>query len=206
MAVRRPCAMAQYRKSMSASRSHAMPDHAALARALDCPRASQDASELHGSISALACALAPAAAARLLDGLVEEYRGNTDAALQALTQACLAATMHALNAAQVDDYVPLLPGDASPLAVQADALVGFCRGFLEGLGLAGVGAGAGRDLPAATAEALQAFAAIAAGPVALADADVAGERAALAELTDFVRIGVMLVHAELGADPGDGRA
>ncbi len=196
--------MALYRESMSTSRSHAMPDHAALVRALDCARASQDASELHGSISALTCALAPAAAARLLNGLVEEYRSNADAALQALTQACLAATTRALNAAQADDYVPLLPGDTSPLAVQADALVGFCRGFLEGLGLAGVGAG--RNLPAATAEALQAFAAIAAGPVALADADVAGERAALAELTDFVRIGVMLVHAELGADPGDDRA
>ena len=196
--------MAPYRESMYASRFHAMPDHAALAQALGCASASQDASELHGGISALACVLAPAAAARLLDGLVEEYRGNADAALQALTQTCLVATTCALNAAQVDDYVPLLPGDASPLAVQADALVGFCRGFLEGLGLAGVGAG--RDLPAATAEALQAFAAIAAGPIALADADAGGERAALAELTDFVRIGVMLVHAELGADLGDDRA
>ena len=197
--------MAPYRESMSASRSPAMPDHATLARALGCARASQDASELHGGISALACVLAPAAAARLLEGLVEEYRGNADAALQALMQTCLAATTHALNAAQVDDYVPLLPGDASPLAVQADALVGFCRGFLEGLGLAGVGAG--RDLPTATAEALQAFAAIAAGPVALADtdADADGERAALAELTDFVCIGVLLVHAELGADCGDDR-
>ena len=189
---------------MSASRSPAVPDHAALAQALGCARASQDASELHGGISALACVLAPAAAARLLDGLVEEYRGNADAALQALLQTCLAATTRALNAVQEDDYVPLLPGDASPLAVQADALVGFCRGFLEGLGLAGVGAG--RNLPAATAEALQAFAAIAAGPVALTDADVTGERAALAELTDFVRIGVLLVHAELGADHGDDRA
>ncbi|MHB8570422.1 MAG: UPF0149 family protein [Metallibacterium sp.] len=171
------------------------PDYLALSQALSAARAPASASELHGSITALACALAPEPALRELDALLEDVAVSAADALRATARACLAGTQKTLADPELG-YVPLLPDAEQPLPDQAEALVDFCRGFLEGLGLAGVGAG--RRLPAEVDEVLHAFAALAAGPVAL-DAD-AGDLEALTELVEFVRIGVMLVHVELGVD------
>ncbi|MHB1615794.1 MAG: UPF0149 family protein [Metallibacterium sp.] len=171
------------------------PDYLALSQALSAARAPASASELHGSITALACALAPEPALRELDALLEDVAVSAADALRAAARACLAGTQKTLADPELG-YAPLLPDAEQPLPDQAEALVDFCRGFLEGLGLAGVGAG--RRLPAEVDEVLHAFAALAAGPVAL-DAD-AGDLEALTELVEFVRIGVMLVHVELGVD------
>ena len=171
------------------------PDYLALSQALSAARAPASASELHGSITALACALAPEPALRELDVLLDDIAGSAADALRAAARACLADTQKSLADPELG-YVPLLPDAEQPPQDQAEALVDFCRGFLEGLGLAGVGAG--RRLSADVDEVLHAFAALAAGPVA-PDAD-ADDLQALAELVEFVRIGVMLVHVELGAD------
>lgn len=171
------------------------PDHLALSQALNAAHAPASASELHGSITALACVLAPEQALRELDALLEDVAGSAADALRDMARVCMTDTQRALADPDLS-YVPLLPEGEPPLQDQAAALVDFCRGFLEGLGLAGVGAG--RRLPAEVDEVLHAFTALAAGPVALDDD--AGDLEALTELVEFVRIGVMLVHAELGVD------
>lgn len=172
-----------------------VPDHHALSQALNAARASASASELHGGITALLSVLGPEQALRELDAQLDEIAGAAPDALREAARACLDDTRRALGDPDMG-YVPLLPGDAVPLQEQAVALVDFCRGFLEGLGLTGVGAG--RRLPAEVDEVLRAFAELGAGPVMLDDD--AGDLEALTELVEFVRVGVMLVHAELGVD------
>ncbi|MDE3141946.1 MAG: UPF0149 family protein [Pseudomonadota bacterium] len=171
------------------------PDHPALSQALNAARAPVSASELHGSITALASALAPEQAMRELDAQLEDVAGSAADALCDLARACMRDTQRALGDPDLS-YVPLLPEGGAPLPDQAVALVDFCRGFLEGLGLAGVGAG--QRLPAEVDEVLRAFAELGSGPVMLDDD--AGDLEALTELIEFVRVGVMLVHAELGVD------
>lgn len=171
-------------------------DYPALDRALSGQPVSMIASELHGALSALAAIPDPAQDARNLDVLLEDIAGTPGEPLVHAARQVLLETRQALDDPSLG-YAPLLPEGDAPLTEQAEALVGFCRGFLDGLGLAG--AGAGRKLSPETDEALHAFAAIASGPVAL-DEDESGNFEALTELSEFVRIGVMLVHAELGGD------
>ena len=141
--------------------------------------------------------LAPEQAQRELDVQLQDLAGSAASALREMARACLDDTQRALDDPD-SGYMPLLPEDTAPLPDQAAALVDFCRGYLEGLGLAGVGAD--RIRSAELKEVLHALAELGAGPVALDDD--AGDAQALAELIEFVRVAVMLVRAELGADMG----
>ena len=164
------------------------------------PKAALDAaeaSELLGGISALACVLPLDQAAQLLDEWLATAHGAPDPGLCAQASAALAAADRSLRAEA--RYRPPLPAGDAPLAVQAKALVDFCRGFLSGLGLAG--AGLHQRWPAATAEALQLLDAIAAGPVLVEDES--GDREAFAELLAFVGDAVALTHAEMRPTAGN---
>ena len=94
-----------------------------------------------------------------------------------------------------DDYAftLLLPDDDATLIARADAFAAWCSGYLSGLGLAGIAdlATLGEDAQGFLAD-VQRFGLLAAD----GDSDEDDERALL-ELTEFTRVGVLLLHAEL---------
>ena len=107
----------------------------------------------------------------------------------------LLATLFDETARQLDDatfdFQLLLPDDGTDLASRTAALADWCDGFVFG-----VGAGGGRaaDLPAESAEFLAD-----AMRIASVDAEGAGgetDEAALAELIEYLRVGVLLVRTE----------
>jgi uncharacterized protein len=89
----------------------------------------------------------------------------------------------------------LLPDDDAPIGDRADALVEWCRGFLGGLGLAG-SRGHG-ELSEEAREVLRDLGVIAASDLDRGDEEE--DEASYTELEEFVRVGVLLLHAELAA-------
>ncbi|ANB17112.1 UPF0149 family protein [Dokdonella koreensis] len=148
------------------------------------------AGELHGSLTGYLCAGGSAGARDWLRALELDDPGTLPDRLAGL--------LYEDCRRQLDDpdfgFQPLLPGDDAPLAERAEALVAWCRGFLGGAGLAGIG---GRPLSEDADEILRDFAGIAASRFDV-DGDEEDE-AALAEIQEFVRIGVLLLQRELSS-------
>jgi len=135
--------------------------------------------ELHGSITGFLCAGWSGRAHELLDSLALESGAGSIAGenLNGLIERAAAKINNRLYAQESIEFV--LP--EGPLAARADAAVDWCRGFLGGLGLAGVLAG-----PAQTtevAELLSGLGQIAASHLACDDDD----GAALDDVLDFIR-------------------
>ncbi|HET6546391.1 MAG TPA: UPF0149 family protein [Rhodanobacteraceae bacterium] len=165
--------------------------HGELDQALATLRSGVGASDLHGSLTGYLCAGGTAAdgewpAALALD-LGEPERAGRDLA-QRLAREC---------SAQLDDpelgFEPLLPAADTPLSRRADALVEWCRGFLGGVGLAAVGATTA--VPGDGAEVLRDFGDIAASHFETGEGE--DDERAFSDVVEFVRIGVLLLHAEL---------
>ena len=97
-------------------------------------------------------------------------------------------------------FEPLLPPADTALENRADALVEWCRGFLGGLGLAGVSRQHG--LSADGAEILKDFGTIAGTRFEYADGEE--DETALTEVIEFIRVGVLLLHAEIVSVPQAG--
>ena len=98
---------------------------------------------------------------------------------------------------QDQGFEPLLPPADTALEHRADALVDWCRGFLGGLGLAGVSREHG--LSADGAEILSDFGTIAGTRFEYADGEE--DESALTEVIEFIRVGVLLLHAEIVSAP-----
>ncbi len=153
------------------------------------------AAEAHGMLCAMLCAGKPQAA----ESWIAELLAGTDAADRS-TQACrrslqdLAARTRAGITDPQLDFMPLLPDDSVPLAERAVGLYDWSRGFLYGLGLAGLDVS---RLSGPAREACDDFAAIT--HLDLKDLDDSEENEqALAELTEFVRVATLLVYEEQG--------
>lgn len=164
--------------------------HAQLDEAISRLHLGISASDLHGSLTGYLCAGTQATAQDWLAALQLETdaSGRANTTLRQLRQEC---------AAWLDDpelrFEPLLPVADVALSVRAEALVEWCRGFLGGLGLAGI---LPRDEISEDArEILQDFASIASSRLEYAETEE--DEKALAEVIEFIRVGVMLLHAEL---------
>ena len=91
----------------------------------------------------------------------------------------------------------LLPDDERPVAERAEALLGWCRGFLGGFGLS---AGEKPPLSDEAREALDDLSKIAASRLAYDDPD--GDEAAFVEVAEFVRVAALLLYSDcVGAAP-----
>lgn len=168
--------------------------HAELGHALATLRLGIGASELHGSLAGFLCAGGVADGADWVDTLQIEHDDF------AAADADLLARLARECGEQLGDpelgFEPMLPDDAAPLAQRAEAMVEWCRGFLGGVGLAGAGrAPIGDD----AAEILRDFGGIAGSRFDYADADE--DEAALIEVLEFVRVGVLLLHGEFTDAP-----
>jgi uncharacterized protein YgfB (UPF0149 family) len=171
--------------------------HARLAELLASAQSGIGPSDLHGSLTGYLCGGGVADARDWLGALELEV---DPAAENALPPEVLAG-LYEQCAAWFDDpdlaFEPLLPADDTSLARRADALVEWCRGFLGGLGLAGVSRQHG--LSAEGAEILRDFGTIAGTRFEYADSEE--DENALREVIEFIRVGVLLLHAEIVTAP-----
>ncbi|MBL0162138.1 MAG: UPF0149 family protein [Xanthomonadales bacterium] len=152
-----------------------------------------NASDLHGSLTGYLCGGGKTTAEDWTEALAFD--------LEAARGDAVFAQVYHFCREQLDDvelaFEPLLPSDDVPLSVRADALVDWCRGFLGGVGLAGAGR-PGKEMSADAREIVQDF-----GNIAASNLEYTGseeDEAALAEVLEFVRVGVLLLYGEL--DPG----
>lgn len=92
-------------------------------------------------------------------------------------------------------FALLLPHDDAPVAERVDALLGWCRGYLGGFGL---GAGGTPTLSPDAQEALQDIGRIAA--FSFGEDEPERDEEALAEVSEFVRVAALLLHADTARD------
>lgn len=171
-------------------------NHRELADTLTRLQLGVSASDLHGSLTGYLCAGGQAGAADWLDALALDADladGQDDPSLGLLYRYCRE---------QLDDtdlgFEPMLPGDEVAIELRAEALVEWCRGFLGGVGLAGATAVKGK-VSAEASEIMQDL-----GTIAASNFDYAGDEedeTALAEVLEFVRVGVLLLQSEFEAEP-----
>lgn len=165
--------------------------HAELDSALARLRLGVGASDLHGSLTGYLCAGGSAGLKGWPDALQLEadFEGWRDDAMLVRLYRCCSEQL-------ADDelgFEPLLPEDDRPLVQRGDALVEWCRGFLGGVGLAGIARSPGLSDDAV--EILGDFSTIAATAFDYDEDD--GDETALIEVLEFVRIGVLLLHTEM---------
>lgn len=171
-----------------------------LGDALARVHAGVGASELQGSLAGYLCGGGSADARHWFDALELDHDGEIAAALP---PDLLERLHHDCSAWLADPelgFEPLLPAAETPIDVRADALVEWCRGFLGGFGLAG--GGHHDSLSNDAREILADF-----GTIAATRFEYAGnedDEAALTEVIEFIRVGALLLHAELHAAPQTG--
>jgi uncharacterized protein len=173
--------------------------HAQLGEMLARLHVGVSASDLHGSLTGFVCGGGSAGARGWLAALELQTDPEIDLPLPAF------ARLYEDCAAWFDDpelrFEPLLPDMDTSLDTRADALVEWCRGFLGGLGLAGVSKLQG--LSADAAEILHDLGTIAGSRFDYDDAEE--DENALAEVIEFIRVGVLLLHAELATAGRSGK-
>ena len=164
-----------------------------LSETLDRLQAGINASDLHGSLTGYLCAGGKTTPEGWIDALAFDLNAARDDQVF--------AQLYRICRQQLDDpelaFEPLLPGDEVALDIRAEAMVDWCRGFLGGIGLAGAGS-LGDGMSDEAREIVQDF-----GNIAASNLEYTGseeDEAALAEVIEFVRVGVLLLRSEL--DPG----
>lgn len=153
--------------------------------------------QAHGVLCGLVAALGAQAPLEWLDLALGE--GGVSGDLPDADQLLLSALRSEAQAAFAADefaFSPLLPEEEVDLAARVEALGEWCRGFLAGLGQAGLPKG----WPESTEvrEALRDLDRIAATEVELSGETEDDERD-LAELVEFVRFAALMVADDLGA-------
>jgi len=169
--------------------------HAQLAELLALSHFGIGPSDLHGSLTGYLCGGGVADARDWLGALALDVDPTEAAAIPPDVMAYL----YEQCAAWFNDpdlaFEPLLPAPDASLERRADALVEWCRGFLGGLGLAGVSRQHG--LSNEGAEILRDFGSIAGTRFEYADSEE--DENALTEVIEFIRVGVLLLHAEIAS-------
>ncbi|MCC7257502.1 MAG: UPF0149 family protein [Gammaproteobacteria bacterium] len=160
--------------------------------------AGDGATEAHGSFCGLVCILGERAGTVWVAGLLASAPAGSgpESADARLLGELAVATRAALDAGDMS-FLPLLPPDDQPLAIRAEALAGWCAGFMHGLGEAAGGQAAHEVLGADTPrEIMTDFAEITRLRLGADESDAQAE-AAYTELVEFVRVSAQLLFDEL---------
>jgi uncharacterized protein YgfB (UPF0149 family) len=165
-------------------------DYSEIQRSLVHSHALAEPAEAHGQLAGALCALVPY---RMEDWLAEilpesSLAGAADPVLESLYNATVASL-----AGGDMDFDLLIPGDDRPIEERTQALTSWCTGFLYGLGTT---AADPQRLPGELGEIVRDLTEITLADVDANDTQEANE-SALAELVEFVRVGVQLVFDEL---------
>ncbi|CAN5303381.1 YecA family protein [soil metagenome] len=169
---------------------HEMPEYGEIADQLLLLQLGTDAAELHGSLCGYLSGGAEAPGRALWLGRVmadpDPPQLEPESALDRLYQ----ATEAGIDSPDFG-FDLLLPDGESPIAERGEALVGWCRGFLGGFGLA---AGAEPPLSEESRDALGDLAKMASSELSYDDPE--SDEQALEEIAEFVRVAAMLLHSD----------
>jgi uncharacterized protein YgfB (UPF0149 family) len=174
---------------------------AEFASVLQDAAATVDAAEGHGCLCGALCTSSDYTMERWVDELIAEDRRPLAHDNEQVLRLVFAETVRALRGDEME-FAPLLPEEDGSLEQRATTIAQWCQGFLYGFGT-------GRALPPAAIpdtvdEVLRDVAHIGS---AIVDVGAAGEdeEQAYAEIFEYLRVGVQLVHDELAAvrDSGD---
>jgi len=166
-----------------------LPDHAGAEAQAAQLALGMDVAELHGTLCGL---LAGGGHPRREDWLSTLVPGATVAAPErdSLLDRLFQASGLQLGSSEMILEL-LLPEDEAPLARRAEALLSWCRGFLAGFGLSGMSE---PQLGEESLEALRDLGHIASSTLDYEDPEQ--DDAALAEITEYVRIVAQLLFEE----------
>jgi uncharacterized protein YgfB (UPF0149 family) len=167
-----------------------------VAQALTAGGSTAHAAEAHGCLCGALCARRVYLPAEWLEELLPDgpEPGTTSTLTTAGPLRSLFEHSRAVLEAREMEFEPLLPPDDAALDERVEALGAWAQGFLYGFGAAGPFKRG--TLSTEVTEVLTDFAEVArAGGVGSESAEV--EEGALAELVEFVRVGVQLIYDEL---------
>lgn len=176
---------------------------AEMARVLEGLGSSVPASEAHGCLVGALCTMLDYPIERWLEEIIpDEERLGEDASGQQALRLLYADTLSALRGGDMEFEV-LLPDDEVSLAARASGLSQWCQGFLYGFGT-GSAAGAVKPdaFPHNVNEILNDLTHIGRASVE-PEGDNEGEEQAYAQVVEYVRVGVQLIHDELIPAPAD---
>jgi hypothetical protein len=177
---------------------------AEVVRVLEGLGSSVPAAEAHGCLVGALCTTQHYPMERWLEEIIPDEDRRADDDSQQALRLLYADTLNALRGEDMDFEV-LLPGDEIPLAERAGGLSQWCQGFLYGFGSTGQIHGAAvkqEDLPANVNEILGDLTHIGRASVEIeGDDDNETEEEAYAEVVEYVRVGVQLIHDELIPTP-----
>jgi uncharacterized protein YgfB (UPF0149 family) len=167
-------------------------NYAEIQQLLSDARAVTEAAEAHGTLSGALCALDAYAMEDWLSEIMPDATdpGDVPGAIAAL----YSDTVTALRGGGME-FDLLIPEDEVSIEERTRALSLWCNGFLYGLGTGGTADPA--RLPGDIGEVVRDLAEITRAGVDSADGAEENE-AALAELIEFVRVGVQLVFDDVG--------
>jgi uncharacterized protein YgfB (UPF0149 family) len=167
-----------------------LPDYAEISDQIGQMQLGVDAAELHGSLCGY-----------LAGGASEPARGDWLGKVMADPDIASVAADSALDRMFVATSVLiespdfgfdlLLPNIDLPVIERGDALMSWCRGFLGGFGLS---AGASPPLSEESQDALADLARMAASDLSYDDPEA--DEQALEEVSEFVRVAVLLLHSD----------
>ncbi len=169
-------------------------NYAQIQRLMADSRAVAEPAEAHGTLAGALCATG---AYQYQDWLAEILPEGPapDAAVVSSLRGLYDQTCAALNGTLMQ-FELLMPDDEAPIEQRTEALTLWCNGFVYGLGTSG--ASDPERLPGDAGEIVRDLAQIMRAGVDEREGIEANE-AALAELVEFVRVGVQVVFEELGA-------
>lgn len=172
----------------------------ALERALERAGAPWEPSAVHGLVTGWLTGGTAPAGRRVAAELLGRPAAVTDAVTEGLgktLELVIEATHHALRD-ELLGFTPWLPPDEAPLAERVRALAEWAQGF--GMGFALGTRGLGAALPEAAREVLGDLAEISrAAPTQGADGEAEEEEMAFAELYEYLRMAVLMLHEEMRA-------
>lgn len=179
------------------STANELPDYDELNEALARLEIVTDAAECHGMLCGLICADKQPKQHWLAEILPAGRESGDLLVKELLTmlEAAYATTQQQFDAAEFGVRL-LLPDDNEALPVRLQALAQWCEGFYLGLGIAGI---SDLDkLPEDSREIVNDMINIAQVEVDAGDANEEDE-VAYAEVAEYLRVGVLLIHEELSA-------
>jgi uncharacterized protein YgfB (UPF0149 family) len=175
---------------------------AEIARALGELHSSVPAAESHGCLCGALCVATDYSLERWLDELVSEDAAEDAQGSLAALRVLFDDTLRALRGDEME-FQLLLPDDEVALAERANALSQWCQGFLYGFGLGG--APKKEEMPPNVDEILRDIAQIGHATVDANEADESQEDAYM-EVTEYLRVGVQLIHDEFASARADKQA
>ncbi|HEY5623104.1 MAG TPA: UPF0149 family protein [Gammaproteobacteria bacterium] len=181
--------------------------YATIGMVLDELQSAISVSELHGGLCGSMCAGGAKAASGWLDACVQDSDCGQTAAesVRNVLDDLELETWRVLASSDLD-FVPLLPEDDAPLDERVAEVASWCQGFLAGLALGGLrdvgfdARDAVSDGPNPVEEIVDDFSSISrAGLSAEERHDPDDADFALAEIVEYIRVGVQIVFEEIGS-------